>query len=403
MLYQLSSVSHSLSTLCHLCVLGAATWTPPTSPSPPSVTITTSADTLYPGFTKDLTLTCGFNHSQLSHFGMAISLILSKSDSEEDDGRFSEIAAITAMDTDHADVEDPLGGHVTGGLSTSRDSHITYTWHYPPRGVTGRYMCTVHGMDDLGHPISSSASTVLREREMDLDSILQKMQEMDLAVEAHKLELDGYKEDLRQQNATIAKQAKTITDVKNQLSAETLELSNQKANFEDLVSRHDNLQTRFKDLVSRQNMTRSAMTQNSTVFQGHKYVISRLTWWDVPMAEVMCRSLFGGYLVEIDDDDELSAVQNLIRSSVDGFDFSHESNIIGGTDEGREGKWTFLYSDKPITFFNWHSGYSGTGGRWNTTAGVDNNCLFLSRSQLKMWDNPCVRHDLLARFICEIP
>ena len=131
-----------------------------TSPPTSEVNITSSVDTLRQGFTwpwPAASTTCNSLVSAWSSLSPYSNLPPEEADALSN---FSEIAAITAIGPDH--VKTSLGGHVTGELSTSRDSYITRHLNYLTRQVTGRYRCTVHGMDSVGHPESTSASTVIK-------------------------------------------------------------------------------------------------------------------------------------------------------------------------------------------------------------------------------------------------
>jgi len=313
-----------------------------------------SSQSVQEGFTKDLSLGCNFTHSQLSQFSLIMSLIMEKTD-DVGNSNFAEIATVSALSSDRVDVKNSLGANVTGDFDTTGDSQIMYTWQNPTNDVIGRYKCIANGMDKLGHPVSSeSDSVVIREQEIDLASVISKMREMEIAQ-------NNQKHELEQQKIEIA-------DLKEKLNTSTCN----QCNVNNLG-----------------NISKTIMTADKMEFRGHEYIISTTVTHNVPVADVLCR-IFGGYLVEIEDAAELKAVGNLVRRS--GLE---NVNVIGGTDEGSEGTWRFQYSQKAMTFFQWHTYFSGR-------LGTGNNCLSLSRSQLKMFDNPCVDNNL-ARFICEIP
>ena len=266
---------------------------------------------------------------------------MSKTDDVADTS-FKEIATISDVSPHHVDVKDSLGANVTGDFTTPLTAHISYRWRYPTHDVLGQYTCTVHGMDKLGHLTSLSSDVVIvQEEKMDIATVLMRMRRLEVAQEKLQKDFD--------------QQTKELGDMKKL-----------------------------------QNMSKTLLTGDKVEYRGHEYMVSTTITKNVPVADVMCRT-FGGYLVEIDDADEFKVVQDLVRRSGSGND----RNIIGGTDEGTEGKWRFQYSQKAMTFFDWHTGYNGTKG-------ASANCLFLSDADPKMYDFLCV--DLkLAKCICEIP
>jgi len=301
-------------------------------------TITSSVSSVHEGYTKAMTLTCRVSLTSTSQLSMVSSLILGKT-STTDDNNFSEIATVSQLSPSTVDVKNTLGANVTGQLTSSRDAYITYTWRYPSRDVTGKYSCTAHGLDKLGHAINENPSTTsVESQELDLEMLLQKMKQLEVNQDALKTQL-----------------------------------ANQQAQ-----EKHD------------WNDTKTLMTEDSVVYQGHQYMLSTPTNLNVPLAEIMCRH-FGGYLLEVNDQAEFKVVQNMLKSYTDD---TIDYVMIGATDAETEGQWKFLYSHANMTYFDWHSGFSGHGG-------FGKNCLFLSNYQ-KMYDYPCVQNRL-GRFVCEIP
>ena len=362
----------------------------------PDIRIITSTDEVYEDFTKGMTLTC-----KLSHLAVVNSLTLSKADTQ---GSFQEIAMVTLISPDRVNVKESLGASkVTGSVSmtrSAREAHLTYIWKYPEQVVTGKYMCTAHGMDKLGHPVTDTATAEVREQEMNMDIIIKKIQTLEMAQ-------DAYRKKIEKQERKITGLVTEIAVLQNQVVQDETKRVAQTQTIVDLESKQTGILTEFAMLVSKlnslqgcckghkthQNAIKSAMTQDSVVYKGHEYMVSTPTWMNVPVADVMCR-MFGGYLAEIEDKEELKVVGDLVSRSGD-----HEGtgyNMVGGTDLGcqREGNWTYLYSQKPASFLEWHAGYGNRG--------TSRNCLYISSTSHKLWDYFC-QHAQLARFVCEIP
>jgi len=264
--------------------------------------LTSTSSTIHEGYTKTLTLTCTFTPAPGTEFSLVTSLIVSRerSDQNVSSPGYLEIATLTAVHTDQVVVTDSLSAHVTGRLTTGQRSFITFQWKYPSREVEGRYKCQVNGMNNLGHPVVTSATTVISERPMDLEIVLSKVK--------------------------------------------TLEV-----NQDDLISRLDAAQTELQQRREKDNETRTAFAQSIYNFRGHQYLLSRPYPWNVPVADVMCRTL-GGYLVEVNDEEEFQFVQQVLEDSQwTGY------TLYGGTDYGHQGHWTYLSSGQPA-FLKWNTG-----------------------------------------------
>lgn len=276
------------------------------------------------GFTKDLNINCSFLLEPGSKFQTVISLILAKAGVN---GTYREIAAVTSTSRNTASVKDSLGAKVTGQLVANGRSYIQFEWTYPTNDVRGSYQCQVFGMDSFGHPVTATGITVINVKEVDTDVVLQRLKQ---------LEID--------------------------------------------------LSSKLNDVMTRLDNSRDAIMEKSTTYNGHTYFLSRRMWNTIATYDALCR-LYGGYLAEIDNEQELNFIQNfLINSSAKHYVY------IGGTDEEQERTWVYRRNGKPLSYFHWAPG---------SPSGQD--CLMLDhRNRFFMNDIECLSSQWY-HFLCEIP
>nr|KAI8743237.1 perlucin-like protein [Biomphalaria glabrata] len=131
--------------------------------------------------------------------------------------------------------------------------------------------------------------------------------------------------------------------------------------------------------------------QPPLVYGNSSYVISTFPHKDSIEAMKYCQA-FGGYLAEVDDRNEFKEIQKLfMRSSV------VEMLLIAGSDEFREGTWTFQRTGVALPFMSWAPGEPNNFKK-------SEHCLSLWRFyQGKMNDATCSFRDDKARFMCELP
>jgi len=296
------------------------------------VKVLASPTSIHNGFTKFLTVNCTFYHGPQSDFSTIMSLILSKSSSPSKDD-FSEVASLTAFSGDSVDVKDTVGGSVSGHLQANSESFIALEWTYPSGTVEGKYKCEAYGMDKRGHPRVSSAVTSISEKSVDLDMVLENMKKMDSTLDA----LIAYKQ--------------------------------------SLTSRLDN--------------SREAIMSAEASHMGVKYYLSHPMMMNSAVADSLCR-LYGGYIVEIDNEDEYTFVSDFVQKNANG-----DNVALGASDEEHEGSWKFIHCGDPMTTLHWQAGQPDGQGH--------ENCLYLASNStdVGMFDDACAGPSM-DRFICEI-
>ncbi|KAK3793073.1 hypothetical protein RRG08_016581 [Elysia crispata] len=86
----------------------------------------------------------------------------------------------------------------------------------------------------------------------------------------------------------------------------------------------------------------------SEEFRGKHYLASRSRWTSIQAADSACEQ-FGGYLVEIDDEDEFEFVLEFARKIGTPLDFA-----TGMNDIDKEGQYMFYHSKTPVRYFKWN-------------------------------------------------
>nr|KAI8743251.1 perlucin-like protein [Biomphalaria glabrata] len=126
------------------------------------------------------------------------------------------------------------------------------------------------------------------------------------------------------------------------------------------------------------------------IYNNKKYVISKFPYKDSFDANNYCIAL-GGYLAEIDDNNEYQAAQHYL-SITSGADIV----LIGGTDAAQEGTWKFPRTGTLVPVLDWAQGQPDDLG--------NEDCLDIWKSKGgKMGDLPCGFRSELDRFMCELP
>ncbi|XP_013063217.2 uncharacterized protein LOC106052396 [Biomphalaria glabrata] len=133
------------------------------------------------------------------------------------------------------------------------------------------------------------------------------------------------------------------------------------------------------------------MDVNPLDYDRHQYYLSEIRGLSSDKANKFCESQ-GGYLVEINDEDEFVAIVNFLKDkNIDDY----ASVYIGGTDAAEESKWVFQHSNKEVDFFKWDAGEP------NNLGGED--CMVLRNipSGIAMNDISCKGKLGAPMFMCE--
>lgn len=137
------------------------------------------------------------------------------------------------------------------------------------------------------------------------------------------------------------------------------------------------------------NLSRSMHLYNefhsSDSFKGKRYHLSKVkAKFDIEAADQQCMEI-GGYLVEIDDQEEFDFVVDFIRPLAD------TKLYTGGNNLENSSEWRFWHTKRPVQFFNWEAGQPDNFGG-------DENCM-----ELKFYLNGFndLNYQFDEKFICE--
>ncbi|XP_055859806.1 C-type lectin 37Db-like [Biomphalaria glabrata] len=144
-------------------------------------------------------------------------------------------------------------------------------------------------------------------------------------------------------------------------------------------------------LEKRIDTLRSLLFGAPLVYSNKSYVISKFPHKNSGEAMKYCQA-FGGYLAEVDDYSEFNELKDFfLRSSV------KEMVLIAGSDELKEGTWTFQRTGVALPFERW------APEEPNNKAQIE-HCLCLWKDYIgKMNDITCSFRNDMARFMCELP
>ncbi|KAI8778016.1 perlucin isoform X1 [Biomphalaria glabrata] len=125
-------------------------------------------------------------------------------------------------------------------------------------------------------------------------------------------------------------------------------------------------------------------------YGGMKYIISKVPFYNADHAIKNCKA-FGGYLAEIDDTDEYTALKNYL-------DITPNVNIvmIAGSDAVTRGTWLFQRTGQPVPVLDWAPNQPTLRGQ--------ENCLNLWKDfGGLMMDVACDSVNFDSSFMCELP
>jgi len=361
----------------------------PTPPPTSDVNIQTSAPSIQEGLTSDFSLNCSFPHNQTSNIPGLMSIILSKTgDFETDD--FKEIAALTFLSGQTVEVKDDVGGaQVKGHLEQAQGmSFISYQWQYPTSQVEGKYQCSVHGMDSHGHPVVSSTVAVVEKQTVSIDTALTRLHACEKSKHQLQSELSLTKS---QMNTTQTELSLT----KSQMNTTQSELSLIKSQMNTTEIELVQTKLLLNKTQLKLNLLHTIYVLNnvsSTVYNNHIYYTSDRQPINVTLFQQKCQEK-GGYLAEINDEKEYTAIQNFVISLNDKSSLYY----IGITDLGHTGRWTFLTSGEDA-FVKWAAGQPDG-------VGSDHCAVWyhVSSSSKPQWfDYVCVTSSRTASYMCEV-
>ncbi|KAH9499329.1 hypothetical protein Btru_003755 [Bulinus truncatus] len=288
------------------------------------------------GLTTQLDVNCTVPYDPSGNVYVTLIMLYHSADTIEPN--FTEVAGIdfiSQLPTLYVNNSATINGHIYDNDT----SYLSLQWEYPMLNETGRYRCDV--------------------------SLLQEDNDLFSTVEA-----------------TVTYEKPDNDDL-----------------FAELDKLRDFLQTAFRNVTDvwekRLEDAMTAVFDVSALVDGRMYLLSKYSNMSLHQTEAMCR-FQGGYLAEIDDQQELDSVKDFFNSLY----ISNDTYVvIGGSDEVKEGEWRYKQSGKTLTYIKWAPGHP------SNATNNDLDCLAIDMgTDLTMVDTPCSRsnQNFRSRFLCEI-
>jgi len=157
----------------------------------------------------------------------------------------------------------------------------------------------------------------------------------------------------------------------------------------DLNVKLQNMEKEVNSLKQRWSAIDSnAIFHKSSTYKASKYLLSKTRQQNVNLCQFMC-TVHGGYLAEVDDEEEMNFLRDFIRPLLVN-DNEYPDVFIGATDHGHKGVFKFMQNENKPVYTNW-GGFPSNGY----------DCLILAKnSDYLMNDYDC---NEATRFLCEIP
>ncbi|KAK0054413.1 collectin-11 [Biomphalaria pfeifferi] len=306
--------------------------------------------TLTVGLSRNLKVECLYSQGQnlTMSYLMSLSIYHAMGKTESD---FSFIASINSFDSDvQAEKLEDSNAIFFGQINNKNESFLRIVWKFPKLNRSGVYKCEASGINTLGKAVTLSSTAVVIGVRPDNELLVDTLQKLTQNMEILQSRMNSTEDHVR------------ILDNFNKLK------------------------------FSEQNNLTNALFVVSPTFQGKRYMlIKNQLYITANLAEVLC-GVFGGYLVEIDSDEEYRFIRDHLLSL-----HMFYCVLTGGTDEKREGVWINRYSKTPAKYMNW--------GRGEPNGGNNENCQSYGYyvDSWYMNDIPCsLLADCAVGFICEV-
>ncbi|KAK6963505.1 nucleolar pre-ribosomal-associated protein 1 [Biomphalaria glabrata] len=312
-----------------------------TNVEPPTLTV---------GLSRNLKVECLYLQGQNPAMSYLMSLSLYQA-ADKTESDFSFIASINSFDSDvQAENVEDSNAKFSGQINNKNESFLRVVWEFPKLNRSGVYKCEANGINTLGKAVTLSSTAVVI----------------------------GVRPDNEQLVHTLQKLTQNMENLQSRMNS-----------TEDHVRILDNFN---KLKSSEQNNLTNALFVVTPSFQGKRYLlIKNQLYITANLAEVLC-GVFGGYLVEIDSNEEYRFIRDHLLSL-----HMFYCVLTGATDEKQEGVWINRYSKTPAKYLNWGPGEPNGRGKTNCQSyGYYVDSWYMN-------DIPCsLLADCPVGFICEV-
>uniref|UniRef100_A0A2C9L4E2 C-type lectin domain-containing protein n=1 Tax=Biomphalaria glabrata TaxID=6526 RepID=A0A2C9L4E2_BIOGL len=294
------------------------------------------------GLSNSLDVRCYYQPSNGSPSAL-VSLIIGRSNNGT---AFDDLASVNVFSGQKVFTTE--GVTATSAINNNGESYLNLHWDFPGEFASGNYECSAQGPDDVGHNIVITNTTSVSYSKPDQDVLLVKIREMD---------------------ALLKRLQDTISELRNNNSAEDIRLAADIYNVEQccIANTKKTDDILLLDNVS-DNTYRALLWNLQPQFISYnlnnKYLISKGIFQSVQDAEKLCNA-FNSHLVEINSPEEYNLVSSWLQNTTD-------VNYVytGVTKVGDQ--WMYRHSSRPVDYFNWADSEPKTG--------AENDCMFMEVS-----------------------
>ncbi|GFO15293.1 Cd209 antigen [Plakobranchus ocellatus] len=319
------------------------------------------------------TLTCSINFDFMTTAEVEM-LSISGPRPYSKKGDLEDLATISKWDPTPLPLNglDDTVANVTGSFSDWK-KELVISWKLPIFRLSQEYRCTAQGTDMNGQPVTAFETITVNTEESALDDardaddfnllsdrIDDLVANSSLQAEEDFHAIENQVRDLESSFALRFQDVETQVEKQRESmnsSAETVEnldkaLQKIRQNLLDLQQSVTQLQQKNKDQAVVQRFFKASIPFDiSGTFKGKIYFISKtVADFEIADAAASCEA-YGGYLVEIDDTEELKFIS----------DFASQRGksvriFTGANDRSREGHFVYYKSKKRVPSFLWNRG-----------------------------------------------
>ncbi|KAH9510372.1 hypothetical protein Btru_042937 [Bulinus truncatus] len=351
---------------------------------------------LNPALTKALDVECTFQRGY--NFAFLFSLVLMHSKTSSNN-HFSHLVSVSSTYglINGTSLRPPFT--ISGAVNNTSVSYVKISWSDPGQDKAGVYKCEAHGHDVAGRPVSAASSESLQTKSPTIEMVILEMRGLEGNLNSLKLNLSNCEDYLNGELKTILSGVnQTQTNLSNSVNRVMSEISSVRSTVSNVQSRLASLEIQtsgiknYQDRVSNNMATsRQAMFISSGYYQGRRYWLTRYSsLFNPTYSQTICMT-YGGYLAEVNTNDELQFLRNFVMANGWSFSFA----MLGGTDEGHEGRWLYMHSRTLVPSL-WYP-------RQPDNAGGTEHCQCLYKFMGWGLNDYVCSIAGGVRFVCEIP
>ncbi|KAK0065035.1 C-type lectin domain family 3 member A-like isoform X2 [Biomphalaria pfeifferi] len=307
---------------------------------------------IQPGLTNNLVINCSITDNKVPQMLKIYSLALARVISSDND-TLEELIVLNYNENNSSLKTNRVP---EGSVGFNDASHISLSWPNPSYRDANRYKCEARGLSHNFNKISAAAY---------------------LSVETDVPDIKGLVDELFHLRKESYQTVNALKEVQERCRPQ-----------------NDASDKSVNKLIAQQQLSMTSLFYSSNQYKGRRYYLSRRqASVEINIAQATC-VLYGGYLAEIDHNDEFNYIVNFIKP-ISAIDSSFSCVYSGIMDPELDGVWTYMNSKNTSSYLPWGSGEPQRNSHFN--------CLCLEKSyNWRYNDLPCYYSDSL-RYLCEVP